>query len=62
MSKVMSPTKRQEAKDSSNLEIEHIESQGSCDFLDGIAMKKGEEMYLQASYDFKTHPGMFLLS
>ncbi|TLD29730.1 Threonine synthase [Venturia nashicola] len=57
MSKATSLLKRQ-AMDSSNLEIEHIESQDFCDFQDGIAMKKGEEMYLQASYDFITHPGM----
>ncbi|KAE9986858.1 hypothetical protein EG328_004577 [Venturia inaequalis] len=57
MSKVISLSKRQ-AKDSSNVEIEHIESQGYCEFLNGIAIKKGEEMYIQASYDFKIHPGM----
>jgi ligand-binding sensor domain-containing protein len=56
MSKMIKLSNRQ-AKDSSNLEIEHIEHQENCMFKDGVQMKKGDEMYLQASYDFKLHPG-----
>lgn len=41
-----------------NADIPHILKQDACLFPDGIPMKKGDTMYLQANYDFKQHPGM----
>jgi hypothetical protein len=42
----------------SNNDIEHIEKQDQCRFLDGKPLKKGDSMFVQANYDFKQHAGM----
>jgi hypothetical protein len=41
-----------------NTDIPHILKQDPCLFPDGIPMKKGDNMYLQANYNFK---GMLVL-
>jgi hypothetical protein len=40
-----------------NTDIEHIEKQGGCTFDKPIRIKKGEQMYITANYDFTKHKG-----
>lgn len=42
----------------SNSDIEHIASQGSCDYPKGLQLKKGDTMHVQANYDFNVRAGM----
>ena len=44
--------------DYKNEEIPHIEKQSGCGFKDGLAIKKGDTMHIQANYDFELHLGM----
>ena len=40
-----------------NTQIDHIFHQNRCTFSEGIPLKKGDSMYLNAIYDFNKHPG-----
>lgn len=40
-----------------NENIEHILRQSTCEYADGIAIKKGDTMYQKVVYDFNRHPG-----
>jgi hypothetical protein len=40
-----------------NTDIEHIEKQGGCTFDKPFRIKKGEQMYISANYDFTKHKG-----
>jgi hypothetical protein len=42
----------------SNADIMHIANQTLCDFPAGIPLKKGDNIYIQANYDFDVYPGM----
>ncbi|KAF2433866.1 hypothetical protein EJ08DRAFT_42134 [Tothia fuscella] len=45
------------SSDEDNAHIEHISKQDMCDFPDGIAIQKGDEMFLKVNCDFNKHPG-----
>jgi hypothetical protein len=40
-----------------NTQIEHIDKQGGCLYPEGIRFKKGDNLYINADYDFTKHPG-----
>jgi len=55
----MAGMKRQlKAGEYSNNDIPHIDKQKGCAFKDGIPLKAGDLMHIQANYDFEQHPGM----
>jgi hypothetical protein len=40
-----------------NSDIAHIEEQPACVFKDAIPIKKGQDMYIKADYDFTLYEG-----
>jgi len=42
----------------SNTEIEHIEKQDPCLYMEGVPLKKGDQMYMKVNYDFEKYPGI----
>jgi hypothetical protein len=40
-----------------NSQIEHIEEQPACVFNKPVTIKKGQEVYIKADYDFTLHEG-----
>jgi hypothetical protein len=40
-----------------NSQIEHIETQPACVFTEPVPIKKGQDMFIKADYDFTMHEG-----
>jgi hypothetical protein len=40
-----------------NSNIDHIEEQPACVFNKPVPIKKGQDMFIKADYDFTEHPG-----
>jgi hypothetical protein len=53
----MSPMVKRQMGTHKNSDIAHIEEQPACVFKDPIPVKKGQDMYIKADYDFTRYEG-----
>jgi len=54
----MSPMRKRQMGTHKNSEIPHIEDQPPCVYKEAIPIKRGQDMYIKADYDFTIHEGM----